>query len=358
MGKVKIGIIGCGGIANGKHLPSLKQVQDAEMVAFCDLIPERAQKAAEEYGVPGARVYVDYKELLAKEDADVIHVCTPNISHCEITVAALRSGRHVMCEKPMATTVEDAEQMCNVSRETGKTLSIGYQTRCSLAHQYARKLVKEGVLGDVYYIKAPNIRRRGVPTWGVFMDREKQGGGPMIDIGTHSIDNAMYISGNYDVVSVTGSSYRKLADTCAYSNNARIWTKEEYQVEDSAMGFVKFANGCTMLVEASWALNYVGGKNLTFCGTNAGIEIEKDIIKLNGERFGSLYTEEIQPNSYARDIFPGSRMDASAYDAAQWIHAIQNNEKPLVRCEEALVVTKIIDAIYKSSENGKTIYFK
>ena len=121
--KVRIGIIGCGGIANGKHMPSLAKLKNVEMVAFCDIIPERAEKAAKDYGTKDAVVYTDYLKLLEDKSIDVIHVCTPNKSHAPITIAALESGKHVMCEKPMAKTAADARAMLEAAKRTGKKLT-------------------------------------------------------------------------------------------------------------------------------------------------------------------------------------------------------------------------------------------
>ena len=126
---VKVGIIGCGGIANGKHMPSLKKIENVQMVAFCDIIEERAEKAAKEFGVEGAKVYKDYKELLKDESIEVIHVCTPNRSHSFISIDAMEAGKHVMCEKPMAINYKEAKAMLEASQRTGKKLSIGYQSR-------------------------------------------------------------------------------------------------------------------------------------------------------------------------------------------------------------------------------------
>ena len=185
---IKVGIIGCGGIANGKHMPALKAVKDCEMVAFCDIIPERAEKACAKYGAEGAKVYVDYKELLKDGSIDVVHVCTPNRSHSFITVDALEAGKHVMCEKPMAINSEEAKKMLDAHKRTGKMLSIGYQSRFRDDSQYMKQEVEDGTLGDIYYARATALRRRKVPTWGVFLNEYEQGGGPLIDIGTHALD--------------------------------------------------------------------------------------------------------------------------------------------------------------------------
>ena len=129
MAKLKVAVIGCGGIANGKHMPALSKLDSIEMTAFCDIIIERAEEAAKKYGVVGAASYKDYKEMLQKEKPDVVHVCTPNRSHSEITVAALESGAHVMCEKPMAINPAEAQKMLDAARRTGRKLTIGYQSR-------------------------------------------------------------------------------------------------------------------------------------------------------------------------------------------------------------------------------------
>ena len=136
MDVVNIGIIGCGGIANGKHMPNLAKLGNVDMVAFCDLIEERATKAASQYGVADADVFTDYHDLIALEDVDVVHVLTPNACHAPIASAALEAGKHVMCEKPMATTGEAARAMCAAARKANRQLSVGYQSRSRPESQY------------------------------------------------------------------------------------------------------------------------------------------------------------------------------------------------------------------------------
>lgn len=358
MREVRIGIIGCGGIASGKHLISLKKLPNVKLVAFCDMDIERAAQACREYGEPDAQVYTDYKELLAREDIEVVHVLTPNSSHCPISVDALKAGKHVMCEKPMATTYAEARLMADTAKECGKFLTVGYQFRYAQAYQYVRHLVENGELGEIYYVKAPCIRRRGVPLWGSFLNKEKQGGGPLIDIGTHAIDSALAMMGNYDVVSVTGSVYRKLADTAMNTNEWGIWEPRDFKVEDAAMGYVKFRNGATMVVEASWLLNHVGDSYITLYGTKGGAQIiDEDTVRLNGEKDGGLFTADIKPGPAARDLFHGQHLSVEDYEAKQWIYSIVNNVPPLVKPEQACVVSQIIEAIYESAETGKTVYF-
>ena len=168
---VKIGIIGCGGIAKQKHLPSLKADPRAELVAFCDLIEERAQWAAKEYGAPDAKVYTDYRELLRDPEIEVVHVLTPNRSHCELTCDALRAGKHVMCEKPMAKTYADAKKMLETAKETGKKLTIGYQNRFRPDSQYLKGRI------DVYKRQAPGHRVRVADAQRAVHQRDRRAAG-------------------------------------------------------------------------------------------------------------------------------------------------------------------------------------
>lgn len=213
MEKLKIGIVGCGGIANGKHLPAIKKNGNFEIVAVCDLIEERALKAKKEYGTENTNVYTDYKQLLEQEkEIEAVYVLTPNRSHSFISIDAMKAGKHVMCEKPMAKTYADAKAMVETAKETGKILNIGYQNRYRPDSRYLKAACENGDLGEVYYAKAHAIRRRAVPTWGVFLNEEEQGGGPLIDIGTHALDLTLWMMDNYEPASVTGSVFKKLGD--------------------------------------------------------------------------------------------------------------------------------------------------
>ncbi|MBQ2813171.1 MAG: Gfo/Idh/MocA family oxidoreductase, partial [Clostridia bacterium] len=217
--KLRVGIIGCGGIANGKHMPAIAKIKEAEMVAFCDIIIEKAEAAAEKFGVEGAKVYEDYKELLKDESIDVVHVCTPNRSHSFITIDSLEAGKHVMCEKPMAKTYAEAKAMCEAAKRTGKKLTIGYQQRWRDDSIYLKEACDNGDLGEIYYAKAIALRRRAVPTWGVFLNEYEQGGGPLIDIGTHALDLTLYMMNNYKPKMVVGTTFKKLGQQKRAANS-------------------------------------------------------------------------------------------------------------------------------------------
>ena len=358
MAKLKIGIIGCGGIANGKHMPSLKKVADAEMVAFCDIIEERAEKAAKEFGTPDAKVYTDYKELLKDGSIDVVHVCTPNREHSFITVDALEAGKHVMCEKPMAKTYAEAKKMLDAAKRTGKKLTIGYQGRQNPESQYVKKVCDAGELGDIYFAKAHAIRRRAVPTWGVFLNEEEQGGGPLIDIGTHALDLTLWCMNNYKPKMVVGNKYRKLAEQTDTANAWGDWDPKEFTVEDSAFGFITMENGATIILESSWALNTLDVKEAktSLCGTKGGADME-DGVRINGVKHNRQYVEKPDLGVGGVAFYDGESESAAEREARLWIDSIVNDTDPVVLPEQAIVVTQILEAIYESSKTGKPVYF-
>ena len=358
MKTLKIGIIGCGGIANGKHMPALKKLEDVEMVAFCDLIPERAQKAAAEYGAPGAKVFTDYRQLL-ELDLDAVNVLTPNISHSSITVDALEAGKHVMCEKPMAINSAEAQKMLDAAKRTGKKLTIGYQNRFRPDSWYLKQLCEDGELGEVYYAKAQAIRRRAVPTWGVFLDEEKQGGGPLIDIGTHALDLTLWMMNNYEPAMVVGSTYHKLSSRQNAANAWGPWDPEKFTVEDSAFGFIRFKNGATVSLESSWALNslQVDEAKTILCGTEAGADM-LDGLRINGEKYGTLYVTKPELSAGGVDFYDGVEQKPEDKEARMWIDHIKDDNAPLItKPEQAFVVTRILEAIYQSDKTGQPVYF-
>ncbi|PPA70446.1 Gfo/Idh/MocA family protein [Jeotgalibacillus proteolyticus] len=357
--KIKIAIIGCGGIAKGKHMPSLSKINHVELVAFCDVILERAEKAAADYGVQDAKVYQNYRELLQDETIEVVHVLTPNESHAEITVAALDSGKHVMCEKPMAKSAEEAAQMVEAAKRSGKKLTIGYNNRFRPDSQHLKKICENGDLGEVYFAKAHAIRRRAVPTWGVFLDEEKQGGGPLIDIGTHALDLTLWLMDNYKPKTVMGSAYHKLSQKKDAANAWGPWDPEKFTVEDSAFAFIVMENGATITLEASWALNSleVDEAKCSLSGTEGGADM-KDGLRINGENFGKLYTTNVELGAGGVAFFDGKTESDADLEARLWIDTLLHDTDPIVKPEQALVVTKIIEAIYESAKTGNAVHFE
>jgi predicted dehydrogenase len=372
MDKLNVGIIGCGGIAVMKHFPALvKQKYRIRLMAFCDLIEERAEINLTEYGDPGARAYTDYDQLLEDKSLDMVIVATPNVSHSEISVAALDAGKHVMCEKPMAINTAEAQLMLDAARRTGKKLTIAYQNRFRDDSQTLHQACAAGDLGDIYFGKAHAVRRRGVPTWGVFADKSKQGGGPLIDIGTHALDLTLWMMNNYKPRTVLGSVFEKMRDKFE-GNGAGPWDPKTFEVEDSAFGLVKMENGATIFIEAAWALNVLNPKEgqITLAGTEAGAEmfgegaaspnspVSAGSVVFNFMRYGG--PQELRPTAASGVIAAhfashGPKVGDREQDA--WLDAILNDTEVVVKPEQAFVVTQILEAIYKSSASGKAIEF-
>ena len=355
---VKAGIIGCGGIANGKHLPALKNLPDVSVVAFCDIIKERAEEAAKKFGAEGARVYTDYRELLADPEVETVHVCTPNRSHSFITVDALDAGKHVICEKPMAINSVEAKKMLDAAKRNNRVLTIGYQSRQRDDSLYMKKEAEEGTFGDIYYANAIAIRRRAVPTWGVFLDEYEQGGGPLIDIGTHALDLTLWMMDNYKPKMVVGTKYKKLGDQKNTANAWGDWDPEKYTVEDSAFGFVVMENGATVSVESSWALNIADPEEAStlLVGDRGGADMH-DGLRLNYVKNGRQVIEKPDFSTGGVAFFEGTSDDPKDLECHAFYDSVINGTPLRTKPEQAMVVTQILEAIYESAATGKPVYF-
>jgi len=361
MERLRVGIIGCGGIAFGKHLPAVAKIPEVELAAFCDIIADRAERAKAEYGTADAEVYVDYQELLADASIDAVHVLTPNDLHAPMTIAALEAGKHVMCEKPMAKTAQEARAMYQAAQRTGKLLTIAYQNRFREDAQYLYQACRRGELGEIYFAKAHAVRRAAVPTWGVFLDAEAQGGGPLIDIGTHALDLTLWMMDNYQPRYVVGTVYCKLADNRdkALANSFGPWDPNEFTVEDSAFGFVVMKNGATIFLESSWALNTldVGEAKTTLCGTLGGADM-RDGLRINGQKYGRHFVETPQLGAAGVDFYQGEAVSPGEMEARVFYDAILKGTPLVVEAAQALVVTEILEAVYQSAATGKPVFFE
>lgn len=358
MDKLRAGIIGCGGIAESKEMPAIKETGLVEMVAFCDIKAERAERAAQNFGTKDAKTYTDYRALLEEKDLDIVYVCTPNRFHSEMTVAALNAGKHVMCEKPMAINTAEAQKMVEAAKANDKVLTIAYQNRFRPDALYLKEECQKGVLGEIYFAKARAIRRRAVPTWGVFLDEYMQGGGPLIDIGTHALDLTLWMMDNYKPKYAVGTVYHKLNKQRNTGNAWGDWNPEEFTVEDSAFGFVVMENGATIILESSWALNSLENLEAAtlLCGTEAGADMF-DGLRINGVRNGRLYVTKPDFSAGGVDFYAGASSKPEVLEQLSFLNAVLGKGELTVKPEEALVVTEILEAIYESAKTGQPVYF-
>lgn len=342
--EIRIGIVGTGSICHMAHIPSIKRIPGIKIVALCDIDPEALKHTMEVLNDPSIQTFNNHKDML-NLPLDVVHVCTPNYAHSPITVDFLNNGISVFCEKPIAKTAEEGEAMLKAEKNSKAKFSVAHCWRYNNEVIALKKLIEAGHLGEIYFSKVQALRRRGIPNWGVFCDLEKQGGGPLIDIGCHSLDAALYLMGNPKPISVTGSTYRKIGDKPNKASIGPMWDWENYSIEDFASGFVKFENGMSMFIEAAFAAHIENDKaSVTLLGTEGGAQTQP--LKLFSEAEGYLtnITPAYMPNT---DVYYEETVD--------FYNSIKNDLPIPIKGWQAQDVMKIISGIYKSAQTGKTI---
>ena len=288
MENVNWGILGCGDVCERKSGPPMYKTPHSALAAVMRRDAAKAADFARRHGVP--KSYTDADALIADPGVDIVYVATPPDSHRELALKVLAAGKPVYVEKPMAMNYDEARQMLAARDKSGKVLTIGYQNRYRPECLYLKQECEAGTFGDIYYAHAQAIRRRAVPTWGVFIDEEKQGGGPLIDIGTHALDLTLFMMDNYEPDYCVGTTYHALNKQTQTGNAWGDWDTEKFTAEDSAFGFVVMKNGATIYLSSSWALNTLDVREAVteFSGTKAGADM-RDGLRINGVRNGRQY---------------------------------------------------------------------
>lgn len=351
MAKWRVGIIGNGGICKGAHLEEYINDDRVEVVALCDIIEERAQFLRDNY-FPDADVYTDYKELLKDESIDSVDICTPNYLHSIIAVAAFEAGKHVFCEKPDAVSVEEAVRMNEAAKKAGKTLMIMRNNRFVAASKYAKKYIEKGEMGEIYCGRCGWQRRRGIPgKGGWFTTKEQSGGGPLIDLGVHLIDLSIWLMGNPTPVAVSGNTYCKFADNdSSDSVNSDFGDKMAdgtFDVEDLAMGMIRFDNGAVLQIEFSWASNIKKeNRFVELRGTKSGLEWRNGALEIFTEEDGQLL-----------DIAPSNidEKHGHMYNLRHFYDVVISGAKPIFEPQQGIDMIKILCAIYESAKTGREV---
>ena len=352
MQKWRVGIIGIGGIFKGSHIGEYLDDERLEVVALCDIIEERATEIRDKH-FPNAAVYTDFRELLKDESIDSVDICTPNYLHSIIAVAAFEAGKHVFCEKPDAVNVEEVLKMNRAAEKAGKTLMIMRNNRFSPASQYAKKYIESGAMGDIYCGRCGWQRRRGIPgKGGWFTTKAQSGGGPLIDLGVHMIDLAIWLMGSPKPVTVTGSTYCKFADSdTSDSVNSDFGDKVSdgtFDVEDLAMGTIRFDNGAQLQIEFSWASN---------------IKQENRFVELRGTKSGLTWRDgdvEVFTEMHGQgcDIHPSNLQPEKKEHVLNLINfydVVIDGKEPVFKPQQGIDMIKILCAIYKSAETGREV---
>jgi predicted dehydrogenase len=343
--KLKMGVVGLG-MGRG-HARGYQSHPGCELVALCDLDEERLKAGVGEFGV--LQTYTDAGKMFREAGLDAVSIATPNKFHAPLTIAALEQGLHVLCEKPMARTVREAQRMLAAAEKAGKQLMINFSFRFSDMSFALKQQVDAGVIGEIYFGRTVWHRRRGLPGFGGwFGDQELAGGGPLIDLGVHRLDLALWLMGYPEPVAVSGSTYNPIAARLAREQ------KKHFSVEDLACGLIKFANGATLILEASWAVHIKEREYMItqLCGTQGGL-VQKNVGQ--GYDFtAELYTEE-GGNLFTKTLDQRLVKAPSAYH--EFVDSILEKRPPLATAEQGLKVMKILEGIYQSAAKGREVRY-
>lgn len=349
MKKIKIGIIGVGGISN-EHIKAYQCNPEVELYAFCDIDPVRLNMMGEKYGVE--RLFTDVNEMVALPELDAVSVTTWNSAHAPCTIAALNAGKHVLCEKPMSVKVEDAEAMKEAAEKAGKLLMLGFVCRHEQGTKILKKYIDNGRFGNVYFAKAVFLRRDGNPG-GWFADKARSGGGPIIDLGVHFIDLIRYLAGNPKPVSVYAKTFSELDHyngiVCQPKYPCSSARPDDVcDVEELGIAFIRFENGLVLSLETSYALHIKDNRyEVMLCGTQAGASLYPSLeIYSSTDGYGS---------NLSFDAPTGDDPDGFKNEINHFVDCIQGRSDCMAPAEDGVAIMKILNAIYESAEKGEEI---
>jgi predicted dehydrogenase len=331
--KAGIGIIGCGAVAQLEHIPAIKKLHNVQLLALCDRDKAKLQALARKHDVP--HVFDDYREMLKLEGLDGVVVATPNFLHAPITIEALKQGKHVLCEKPMAITGREARDMAEAAKRANRKLLVGFNHRFRQDVQILRQFIEGGELGEVFYVKTGWLRHKGEwkpKAW--TLEKERAGGGALLDLGVHMLDLALWLLGNPPVISASASAYQM---------------GKKGDVEDSAAAFIKTKTGATITMEVSWTLLYDKDfAYVNFFGSKGAALLNP--LRILKELHGSLVnvTPMVKP--------PASGYHAS-YEAemAHFVECITADARPLVNPGDGVQLARIMDALYVSVKKEREV---
>jgi predicted dehydrogenase len=338
---VRVGIIG-GGWPGGQHARGYLAAGGFKLAAVADLIPERRKKLMAEFQI--TREYADAMELVKDAEIDAVSVCLPNHLHAPITLAALRAGKHVLCEKPPGLTASEAKRMHLAAAKANKVLMYGFQRRFGGHEQAAKLAVAKGFAGDIYHARAVWTRTRGIPLGtGWYTKKETAGGGALIDVGIQMLDLAWYLMGQPTPTSVYGIAHHRFAEAAP--------KEVPFDVEDAAFALIRFENGKSLELACSWALNQPSGQNGSACrlhGTAGAIEVYTP----NG---ATLYHSFNAKGEYKENPLKPPKLVLHPAMMRQFKECITAKATPSAGGPEGVILMQMIDAIYRSAAGGKSV---
>ena len=339
----RIGIIGCGKIAQVRHIPEYAENPYAELAGFYDLNTQRAAELAAQYG---GKAYESAETMLADPAIDAVSVCVANHAHAPITIAALKAGKHVLCEKPMATTLEECEEMVKTAHEAGKFLMIGHNQRLAKAHAVAKELIDQGMIGRIITFRT-TFGHGGPETWSVdpgkntwFFDKNKAAMGAMADLGIHKTDLIQFLTGQH-VVRTT----------------ARVVTLDKKDasgqligVDDNAICIYEMSGGTMGTMTASWTYYGAEDNSTILYGEKGIMRIYDDpahsiVVKLADGTEKVYDVEQIQTND--------NQTKSGVIDL--WMNCLETNTPPEISGEEALYAMRAVFASLESAKAGAAV---
>lgn len=343
-GALKVALIGAGQVAEKVHAACYRPLPGVELVAVVDCDAARAEAFAGRNGV--ARAYTSPEDMLEAERPDIVGICTPNLFHHQQVITALQHGCHVFCEKPPAMTAAQALEMWQAAEQAGRLLAYDFHHRFAEDARILRQKVDEGELGDVYVTTARALRRCGVPGWGNFIDKTQSGGGPLIDIGIHMLDAAMYVLGFPAVRKVTAQMFQKIGHRKSEGQFGN-WDPQKYSVEDSVFAAIEFCNGGLLRLETAFALNIQPQSvmNVEFCGDKAGATLFPAQVYTDDK--GELVT------LFQREVADDQRHLRSVQ---AFVAAVRGERVSLADAEQGYRIQQLVAAIYTSAESGESVY--
>lgn len=341
---VKIGLLGCGDIA-WYHMRQIQAHPDAVLSAVYNRGRERLEKLGAAAGLSGDNLYTDVDKMLDETELDAVVNCLPNSLHSSISVAAFNAGLHVLCEKPMATSLAEAEAMVDAARKSNRKLLIGLTKRFQGDSLAAKQLVSDGALGDVYYSKAGWMRRNGIPGWGSWFTRsDLAGAGPIYDIGVHALDLTCWLGGNFDVDQVLASCYAEFGpEKRGYGDWGTVNEAGYYDVEDMASALIKMRNGATIAFEVSWAANVPTSEfSVMILGDEAGLDMSERMIHSTDGSEVDAPLEYEETDSYWEEM-------------SHFINCIQYDREPVTTPDEMLGLQRMLDMILLSARENRLV---
>lgn len=338
---IRVGVIGAGGISR-IHLQTLTSLPGVELVAIADVLRSNAEMRAEQFHIP--QIFEDYHDLLALNEIAAVHVCTFNQAHCAPTVAALRAGKHVLVEKPMAATLTDATEMVRTARQTGKLLMCALKTRYSDDIMAAKRIIESGELGDIYYAETVAARRRGIPG-GSFVRQASAGLGATADIGVYALDTALHLMGHPTPVAVAAITNDAIGKTHQPpAGSGWRWSAEALEVEEFGVAWIRFANGAVLVLKTTWAMHLDDIGGTFFLGPKAGLRLTPE-LKVYRDEWGCLVDT-------APQVKPTPDVELFRREIDDFYQAIRAERPAPIAPEGVLLTNVIIDGMIASAKQG------